>query len=133
MRMGAFLLGGLVGAAAVIYFQNNRNSMMLSTMSSTTDALGKMVEKGMNMTGMGNKQNAQNAQNSQKAQNVQNTQNTQNTQNAKSNNQSYNRKSFDGQADLGKVENMVKQDPSVKQKVDEILSENNQKSAVTSH
>jgi len=35
MRMGTFLLGGLVGAAAVVYFSrnNNTNTMMLDNLS----------------------------------------------------------------------------------------------------
>jgi len=115
MRMGAFLLGGLVGAAAVIYFQNNRNSMMFSTMNNATNSLDKIVDKGKQLFGMNNNQ--------QKSQSV--------SSNHKS--QAGSAKSLDSKADLDKVGEIVKQGSNVEQKVDEILSENNLKSAYQSH
>jgi len=37
MRFGSFLIGGLVGAAAVVYFNNKSKSMLLSAISSNKD------------------------------------------------------------------------------------------------
>ncbi|WP_248925390.1 hypothetical protein [Paenibacillus hamazuiensis] len=118
MRMGAFLLGGLVGAAAVVYFQQNRKNLMMSTMSSTSDSIGKIVEKGMSMAGIGG--NAGGANNSKQKANYTST--------------TFDNKSYEaGKDGLSKVEDMVKKDQSVKQQVDEILEDNNQKSAYQSH
>jgi hypothetical protein len=41
--MGAFLLGGLVGAAAVIYFSRSRNLSFAGFSSQTSDSVGKMM------------------------------------------------------------------------------------------
>lgn len=44
MRLGAFVLGGLVGAAAVIYLSDRKNrSMTFSAFTSPMDTLGKMM------------------------------------------------------------------------------------------
>jgi hypothetical protein len=49
MRMGAFLLGGIVGAAAVMYW--NRNGMMGQVMGKAKTAFSQMNEGGtVNMT-----------------------------------------------------------------------------------
>jgi hypothetical protein len=41
--MGAFLLGGLVGAAAVIYISRSRNISFAGFSSQTSDSVGKMM------------------------------------------------------------------------------------------
>jgi len=40
MKFGSFLLGGLVGAAAVVYWNNKNKSMLLSAFSSNNQSLG---------------------------------------------------------------------------------------------
>lgn len=45
MRFGSFIMGGVVGAAAVMYLSRNKNSMMFS--SFTSDSMGKVVNKAM--------------------------------------------------------------------------------------
>lgn len=43
MKFGSFLLGGLVGVAAAVYFTRNRDSMMFSSFNSKN--FGKMFNK----------------------------------------------------------------------------------------
>lgn len=44
MRLGTFVLGGLIGAAAVIYLSDRKNrSMKFSAFTSPIDTLGKMM------------------------------------------------------------------------------------------
>ncbi|TBL79777.1 hypothetical protein [Paenibacillus thalictri] len=108
MKMGAFVVGGLLGATAVVAFQKYRGSMM--AMSSTSDSFGKIVEKGMHMVSKNKAENYKSAAASG---------------DAKTNFSSADSKSSkSGGSDFSEVEKIVKQDPSVKQQVDEILSEN---------
>jgi hypothetical protein len=52
MRIGTFLLGGIAGAAAVIYLNRKSKSMLFSAFSSSSDSMGKMVNKAKDtMTG----------------------------------------------------------------------------------
>jgi Sec-independent protein translocase protein TatA len=103
MRMGMFLLGGIVGAAAVVYI--NRNNMMMSNFSNAGQSVGKMMDNAktkfssMNM-GM-NRDSEKSNQNSTQS-------------NEKTN--------------LSKVEEIVNKDANLKSQVDEILENNNQSS-----
>ncbi|MFC5448052.1 hypothetical protein [Paenibacillus aestuarii] len=45
MKIGAFLLGGIAGAAAVIYLNRKSKNMMLSAFSSSSDSMGKAMDK----------------------------------------------------------------------------------------
>lgn len=45
MRFGSFLLGGLVGAAAVVYFNNRSKSMLLSTFAGNHQSFGNVMGK----------------------------------------------------------------------------------------
>ncbi|MDB5053786.1 MAG: hypothetical protein JWM44_1836 [Bacilli bacterium] len=96
MRMGMFLLGGIVGAAAVVYI--NRNNMMMSNFSNAGQSVGNMMDKAktkfssMNM-GM-NRDTEKSNQNSTQS---------------------------NDKTDLSKVEEIVNKDPNLKSKVDEIL------------
>jgi gas vesicle protein len=101
MKMGAFLVGGLVGAAAVLYMSRGKNSMMLSSITGNTfsKAMGKAKNK---FSG--------NAEGNQKM-----------SGNASGNN-------LDGISD---VEKIIKQDKDLNNQVQQILSENNQSGYAT--
>jgi gas vesicle protein len=101
MRMGTFLLGGIVGACAVVYM-NRKNGMMLSNFTNAGQSIGNMVNKAKS-----------------KFSNMDMDTNSNNT-NANSINGHSNR-----DEGLGKVEEIVKKDPNLKNKVDEIMAENN--------
>ncbi|NOU99241.1 hypothetical protein [Paenibacillus planticolens] len=45
MRIGTFLLGGIAGAAAVIYLNRKSKSMLFSAFSSSSESMGKVMDK----------------------------------------------------------------------------------------
>lgn len=45
MKIGTFLLGGIAGAAAVIYLNRKSKSMLFSAFSSSSESMGKVVDK----------------------------------------------------------------------------------------
>lgn len=45
MKLGTFMLGGIAGAAAVIYLNRKSKSMLFSAFSSSSDSMGKVVDK----------------------------------------------------------------------------------------
>jgi hypothetical protein len=95
MRMGAFLLGGLVGAVAVAYFSRSNRPMMLSSMMSG-QGLGKMMNRARNrMAGTSAQSSAQSAAAQQDT-------------------------ASDG---MKQVEKIIKKDPNLKGQVDQILAE----------
>jgi len=101
MRIGTFLLGGVVGAAAVVYLNRKTGgSLLMSAFSSSGESVGKTVGK------------------------------TKETFSGKSFTD-LSAKSFKTSGSgLDKVEDIVKDDPSLKQTVNEIL-EDNQEQATT--
>ncbi len=104
MRMSSFVVGGLVGAAAVMYFSRNNKSMALGslnqvmgrTKNSMMDFASSAMSQGMNKNMSSHKQSK-----------------------------------ADKQAGLDKVEKIINEDPSVKAEVDKIMmsSQNNTKPA----
>lgn len=48
MRMSSFLFGGLVGAAAVMYFSKNNRPFSFSSFSSATHNMNKMLDDAKN-------------------------------------------------------------------------------------
>ncbi|SFK92402.1 hypothetical protein SAMN03159341_102176 [Paenibacillus sp. 1_12] len=48
MKVGAFLLGGLVGAAAVVYLSGKSKSMLMSSFSSNRESVGNNINKNGN-------------------------------------------------------------------------------------
>jgi Sec-independent protein translocase protein TatA len=123
MRMGTFLFGGLMGAFAVIYINRN-NGMMMSNLANAGQTVGNMVDKAksklsnmnmdMGITTSNSKINTHSQATNTAAQSTNTTaQQSSNTKQTNSNN-----------PDLSKVEQIVNQDPNLKSKVDEILSEN---------
>jgi len=47
MRMSSFIIGGLVGAAAVVYFNRNNKPIMFS-LSQAGESVNRMVDAAMN-------------------------------------------------------------------------------------
>ena len=45
MRMGTFLVGGLMGAAAVVYLNRTRKSMMFSSFTQAGESVDRMMNK----------------------------------------------------------------------------------------
>lgn len=103
MRMGAFLLGGLAGAAAVMYF-SGRKPAMLSAFMGKNKILGGMTGTNADKAG---KQQVDAAAKAAPTP----TQTDSQLANAKSN--------------LGKIQSMINQDPSLKVQIGEILSQKN--------
>ncbi|OPH60883.1 hypothetical protein BC351_16970 [Paenibacillus ferrarius] len=97
MKIGTFLLGGIAGAAAVVYLNRKSKSMLFSAFSSSSESMGKVVDKAKDTF-------------------------TSKTFNSTSTAP----KSFtnSGASNLTQVEKIVKEDPSLKATVNEILSEN---------
>ncbi|TNJ67418.1 hypothetical protein FE784_05540 [Paenibacillus hemerocallicola] len=50
MKMGAFLLGGLVGAAAVVYFNNSRSLSFAGLSNRSNQSAGKTARSGKTQT-----------------------------------------------------------------------------------
>jgi gas vesicle protein len=96
MRMSGFLVGGLVGAAAAIYFSRNNRPMLLSAVNwdQALDKAGQFVRTAKNVWDSGS------------------TIQTNNISNTKSD------------ADLDQVKNMVSKEPQLQHQVNEILKDN---------
>lgn len=94
MRIGAFMLGGIIGAAAVVYLTRNNNMMTMSSMNQP----GQMLS-----SAMGNAR-----------QKIQDTA-------MKAMDMTMNRSSQKA-ADMQQVEQIVNEDPALKQQVDEIIN-----------
>lgn len=99
MRIGAFMLGGIAGAAAVIYLNRKSKSMMLSAFSSSSESMGKVVDKAKDSFGSKAFKDST----------------AKNFSGASSNSSSGN---------LNQVEKIVKEDPSLKATVNQILQDN---------
>ncbi|TXK76563.1 hypothetical protein [Paenibacillus sp. N3.4] len=95
MKIGTFLLGGIAGAAAVVYLNRKSKSMLFSAFSSSSESMGKVVDKARDSL----------VSKSFKESTAKNTSQT------SSNN-------------LNQVEKIVKEDPQLKATVNEILQDN---------
>jgi hypothetical protein len=58
MKMGTFLMGGIAGAAAVMYFNRKAKSMMFSGFSSSNASVGKSWKNQSKQQGKMNKQDS---------------------------------------------------------------------------
>ena len=95
MRIGGFILGGMLGALAVSYLNRNGKSMISSRLAQTGQSVGEMMNNAKTkMSGM--KTNSVHSTDSQ---------------------------DFNANEVLRRVEELVDQDPHVKQKVHEIITE----------
>ena len=111
MRIGTFLMGGIVGAIAVTYMNRN-NGMMMANLANAGQNVGSMVTKAKskfsntNMN-MGNSENAENKS-------------------------SYKMDNSSEHGDLSLVKEILNKDPELKTKVDEILANNHDAASTAS-
>ncbi|CAG7611854.1 hypothetical protein PAESOLCIP111_01446 [Paenibacillus solanacearum] len=122
MRFGSFLLGGIVGAAAVVYF-SNRNKSMLWSVLSKNGSVGSMMN--MNSANNDKSDSAKSKFNDTPAfsKSAASTGESHSAKSAK--NSDYEEVFSSGS--LGKVSDIVNQDPKLKSQVEDILSGNKQK------
>jgi hypothetical protein len=117
MRVGAFLFGSLVGAAAVIYLNNKSKSMLLSAFSGNNQSVRGMVNKATDkITGTMN--NSQTASHPAAANTAGSTGSTGQA--------GFNQNQTASRGGLEKVENIVQEDPELRVTVGEILASNHQ-------
>ncbi|MBD0380624.1 hypothetical protein [Paenibacillus sedimenti] len=95
MRFSTFLLGGIAGAAAVIYLNRRSKSLLFSAFTSPTESMGKVMNKAKDTFVSKNFKDSA----------------AKSFSNSSSNN-------------LNQVEKIVKEDPALKATVNEILQEN---------
>ncbi|MEW9699024.1 hypothetical protein [Paenibacillus sp. SI8] len=107
MKIGTFLLGGIAGAAAVIYLNRKSKSMMLSAFSSSSESVGKVMDKARDKF----------------------VSKTFKDSSIDSSAKSYSSASSGSAGGLSQVEKIVKEDPGLKSTVNEILQENEKTTA----
>lgn len=95
MKIGTFLLGGIAGAAAVVYLNRKSKSMLLSAFSSSSESMGKVVDKAKDSF-----------------------------VNKSAGGTAFKNFSSTSMNNLNEVEKIVKEDPHLKSTVNEILHEN---------
>lgn len=115
MKLGSFLLGGLVGAAAVVYLNNKSKSMLFSALSSN-QSVGNMMDKAKDRFNGASDSSASHAFDGKS-----------NNKSASSSSNSFKKEdAFSSSSNgLGKVEEIIKQDPKLNETVQEIIAQNN--------
>lgn len=109
MKIGAFLLGGIAGAAAVVYWNRKSKSMLFSAFSSSSESMGKVVDKAKDT--FVNKSFSDSAVKNYSSPNINTaSQASSNTGNG-----------------LNQVDKIVKEDPHLRVTVNEILEANKEK------
>ncbi|MCI3920257.1 hypothetical protein MO973_08425 [Paenibacillus sp. TRM 82003] len=114
MRMG-FVVGGLVGAAAAMYFNRNNRTFSFSSIGNAGQALDSVVEKARSRMMSPDKRSYYGDQS--------NASGSMSGANASASTMS-GMSGTSGASDLQRVENIVKEDPALKSQVNEILTEN---------
>ncbi|MDF2961058.1 MAG: hypothetical protein K0S39_2793 [Paenibacillus sp.] len=112
MKVGSFLFGGLVGAAAVIYLNNKSKSMLFSAFTSNNQSVGNMMDRAKDKFNSAAGASAVSASDTK----------TRNKSNAAA--ASFKKEDAFSADGLGKVEDIIKQDPGLKVTVQEILASN---------
>jgi Sec-independent protein translocase protein TatA len=102
MRMGTFLLGGIVGALAVTYINRN-NGMMMANLANAGQSVGSMVNKAKSKLSNMN-MNWDMRNNDDKS--------------------DYKTDVSNQHAEFSRVKEIVNEDPNLKTKVNEILADN---------
>jgi hypothetical protein len=148
MKFSSFLMGGIVGAAAVMYLSGRNKSMLWSALTSS-GSLGNMMNQtndradankanfnglspfansGNQARGMTNGNNANNANNSNQTNAAGNNANNSNQTNAASPASNLKKNGAKQNADgMYKVSDIVNQDPKLKSQVQEIMANGSQK------
>ena len=120
MRFGSFLFGGIVGAAAVVYF-SNRNKSMLWSVLSKNGSVGSMMNSANNDKSDSAKSKFNDTPAFSKSAAA--TGESHSTKSAKTSDY----EEVFSSGSLGKVSDIVNQDPKLKSQVEDILSGNKQK------
>lgn len=102
MRIGTFLLGGIVGAMAVTYINKNNGNMM-ANWTSAGQSVGDMVSKAKSRINMNSNMSSHNDNRNQ-----------------------YQTEKSNQPADMSRVKEILNKDPELKSKVDGILADNNE-------
>jgi hypothetical protein len=110
MKLGSFLLGGMVGAAAVVYLSTKNKAMLLSAFNSNNSAIGNTMAKAKERF-KGTFDNEQ----------------------GKGEEESNHKEKHSSKPDFGKVEGMINKDPQLKATIGEILAENQHKEMNSAH
>jgi hypothetical protein len=100
MRMGTFLLGGIVGVLAVTYLNRN-NGMMMGNLANAGQSVGNMVTKAKSKLSNMNMNKGNNDDKSD-----------------------YQTDKSNQHAEFSRVKEILNKDPELKTKVDEILADN---------
>jgi hypothetical protein len=103
MRLGTFLMGGIVGAIAVTYLNRN-NGMMMANLANAGQNVGNMVTKAKSKFSNTNMDRGSSSSFDNKSDNKTDNSND--------------------HADFSRVKAILSKDPELKTKVDEILAEN---------
>jgi Sec-independent protein translocase protein TatA len=109
MRMGTFLLGGIVGALAVTYINRN-NGMLMANLANAGQSVGNMVTKAKSKLS-----------NMNMDMDMSNNDHKRDNRSDKSNQH----------AEFSRVKEILNKDPELKSKVDEILADNQQTTSST--
>jgi hypothetical protein len=125
MKIGSFLLGGLVGAAAVVYFNNKSKSMLLSAFSSNNQSVGNMVDKAKDKFSDNKDKSFSNA--------FDGFSKTNSSTSSAGTNAFKKEDAFSANSGLGKVEEIIKQDPELSGAVQDILAQNNKEEKEAFH
>jgi hypothetical protein len=107
MRMGTFLLGGIVGALAVTYINRN-NGMMMANLANAGQSVGSMVTKAKSKFSNMNMDMSNNDHKND-----------------------YQSDNSNQHAEFSRVKEILNKDPELKSKVDEILANNHQNTSTT--
>jgi len=125
MKIGAFMIGGLVGAtAAVMLSRNNRSKWMMAGLSAAGESMGKMFNQKNWLTGDRESRKWSSGE----------ERHTQNKWDSGSSAQSHTASaSSASKENLTEVQDIVDKDPELKKQVTQILSENDPSSKFANH
>jgi hypothetical protein len=131
MRMGSFLLGGMVGAAVVVYMNTKNKAMLLSAFSGNNSSMGSTMSKAKeritsafdNDKWKGGEEATSSSGNSANSANTANTASSANSTNSTSNHKD----GYSGKSNYGKIEEIINNEPQLKATVEEILAETQHK------
>lgn len=127
MRMGAFLLGGIVGAAAVVYW-SNKNKQMFAGLGSS-DTVSHFMNMGMTSDASGKSQSGT----SQTQSYPSNSGSGSGTKAASGKSKNSSNGQLFKEEGFNKIGDIVNQDPQLKAAVNEILEGNGEKDQYRTH
>lgn len=121
MRMSGFIIGGILGAAAAMYFSRNNRPTMLSNMNwdQAVDKAGQFVRTAKSMWDQGTTLSTNNGN----ANNSANNSNNNNNSNRSYNQSNSNDSDAKSTGDFDAVGKMIGQDAALQQQVNEIMKE----------